>query len=53
MEFTKKYGGIEYAQQKMNEIAEDVRRYIDENVKDPMLSDAYYAYLDYAIARKS
>ena len=53
VEFTKKYGGIEYAQQKMNEIAEDVRRYIDENVKDPMLSDAYYAYLDYAIARKS
>lgn len=53
VEFTKKYGGIEYAQQKMNEIAEDVRRYIDENVKDPMLSDAYYAYLEYAIARKS
>ena len=52
VEFTKKYGGIEYAQQKMNEIAEDVRRYIDENVKDLMLSDAYYAYLDYAIARK-
>lgn len=53
VEFTKKYGGIEYAQQKMDEIAQDVRRYIDENVKDPALKDAYFAYLEYAIARKS
>lgn len=53
VEFTKKYGGIEYAQQKMDEIAEDVRRYIDENVKDLALKDAYSAYLEYAIARKS
>lgn len=53
VEFTKKYGGIEYAQQKMDEIAQDVRRYIDENVKDLALKDAYSAYLEYAIARKS
>ena len=49
----KKYGGIEYAQQKMDEIAQEVRYYIDENVKDPALKDAYSAYLEYAIARKS
>ena len=52
VEFTKEYGGIEYAQQKMNEIALEVRQYIDENVKDPALNDAYSAYLEYAIARK-
>ena len=53
VEFTKEYGGIEYAQQKMDEIAQEVRHYIDENVKDPALKDAYSAYLEYAIARKS
>jgi octaprenyl-diphosphate synthase len=53
VEFTKEYGGIEYAQQKMDEIAQEVRHYIDENVKDPVLKDAYSAYLEYAIARKS
>lgn len=52
VEFTKKYGGIEYAQQKMSEIAKDVRLYIDENVKNPSLKDAYSAYLEYAIERK-
>ena len=53
VEFTKEYGGIEYAQQKMNEIAKEDRQYIDENVKDPALNDAYSAYLEYAIERKS
>lgn len=53
VEFTKEYGGIEYAQQKMNEIAKEVHLYIDENVKDPALNDAYSAYLEYAIERKS
>lgn len=52
VEFTKEYGGIEYAQQKMDEIAVQVRQYIDENVKDPALKDAYSAYLEYAIQRK-
>ena len=52
VEFTKEYGGIEYAQQKMDEIACEVRRYIDENVKDPALKDAYSAYLEYAIHRE-
>ena len=52
VEFTKEYGGIEYAQQKMEEIAGQVRLYIDEDVQDPLLKDAYSAYLDYAIERK-
>lgn len=50
VEFTKKYNGIEYAQQKMNEIAEKARRYILEYVS-PDLQDAYSTYLDYAMNR--
>jgi len=52
VEFTKEYGGIDYAQQKMNDIAKDVRIYIDECVKDDFLKDAFTAYLEYAIKRK-
>ncbi len=51
VEFTKEYGGIEYAQQKMDEIAVEVRQYIDEHVNDPSLKNAYTAYLEYAIQR--
>ena len=52
VEFTKEYGGIDYAQRKMEEIAQEVRVYIDRHVKNPSLKDAYTAYLDYAIQRK-
>ncbi len=51
VEFTKKYGGIEYAHQKMQEIAEKVQQYIDESVKDQSLKDAFSTYLGYAINR--
>ena len=50
VEFTKRQGGIEYAQQKMDEIALDAKRYISECVK-PELQDAYTAYLEYVIRR--
>jgi len=51
VEFTKRQGGIEYARQKMEEIAVEARQYIDSYVK-PDLQDAYIAYLDYVIQRK-
>ncbi len=51
VEFTKRQGGIEYARQKMEEIAEDAKRYISECVK-PDLQEAYNAYLEYVIRRK-
>lgn len=50
VEFTKRQGGIEYARQKMDEIALDAKRYISECVK-PELQDAYTAYLEYVIRR--
>ena len=52
VEFTKEYGGIEYAQKKMDEIAIDEQRFIDAHVKDLQLKDAFSAYLEYAIQRK-
>ncbi len=50
VEFTKRQGGIEYAEQKMEEIAVDARRYIDSSVK-PDLQEAFSMYLDYVIQR--
>ncbi len=50
VEFTKRQGGIEYAQLKMDEIALQTQRYIDDYVK-PDLKDAYNAYLEYVIRR--
>ena len=52
VEFTKEYGGIEYACQKMYEIAIEEQSFIDNYVKDQQLKDAFSAYLEYAIQRK-
>ena len=52
VEFTKEYGGIEYACQKMDEIAIEEQSFIDNYVKDQQLKDAFSAYLEYAIQRK-
>ena len=50
VEFTKQYGGIEYAEKKMEEFASEAQKYIDECVK-PELKEAYTAYLDYVVQR--
>ncbi|MBR6841775.1 MAG: polyprenyl synthetase family protein [Prevotella sp.] len=50
IEFAKEYGGITYAEKKMEEFAKDAQIYIDECVK-PELKEAYTAYLDYVIQR--
>ena len=51
VEFTKRQGGIEYAEQKMKEIAVEARQYIDTSVK-PQLQESYMTYLEYVIQRK-
>ena len=51
VEFTKRQGGIEYAEQKMIEIAHQAKAFIDENVRNE-LKDAFNAYLEYIIQRK-
>ncbi len=51
VEFTKQHGGIEYAEQKMEEIAREAQEYIRLYVK-PELKESYTAYLEYVIQRK-
>lgn len=52
VEFTKEQGGIEYAEQKMQEFQSKCQRYIDENVKNDDIKAALTAYVDYVIKRK-
>ncbi len=50
--FTKAYGGIEYAVQKMDELAAEGLEFIRKSVK-PELQDAFTAYLEYVIQRRN
>lgn len=51
VEFTKEQGGIEYAERRMEEIAQQSRVFLDKHVKDKAIRDALTAYLDYVIQR--
>ena len=51
VEFTKKYGGIEYAEQKMNEFHGEAMKYIESCVKDEAIQVALTSYIDYVIQR--
>ena len=50
--FTKAHGGIEYAVQKMDELAAEGLEFISKSVK-PELQDAFTAYLEYVIQRRN
>ena len=52
VEFTKKYGGIEYAEKKMNEYHHEALKYIESCVKEEAIKVALTAYIDYVIQRK-
>ena len=52
VEFTKQQGGIEYAEQKMDEIADSCRAYIENSVKEKAVKNALTAYLEYVIQRR-
>ena len=51
VEFTKEQGGIRYAEQKMEEIGQEARVFIDQYVKEKTVKDALTAYLEYVIQR--
>lgn len=51
VEFTKRNGGIEYAERKMEEIAKDALIFIDQYAKEKAIKDALIAYLEYVIQR--
>ena len=50
IEFAKQYGGIKYAEKKMEDFAKECETFIEECVK-PELKDSFKAYLDYVIQR--
>ncbi len=51
VEFTKTYGGIDYAERKMQEMRTFCMDYIASGVKEKAIGDALTAYVDYVIAR--
>lgn len=51
VEYAKTHGGIEYAEQRMDDFAKEARSYIDECVYDEELKTAFNAYLDFVIQR--
>lgn len=51
VEFTKQQGGIEYAEQKMQEFSSLCKNYIAEHVKEKAISDSLTAYVDYVVER--
>jgi len=51
VEFTKQQGGIEYAEQRMNDFRRLCMLYIDQHVRERDIRDALTAYVDYVVLR--
>ena len=51
--FAKESGGIDYAEQKMNDFHRDASLFIERFVDEPSLKEALNAYLDFVIKRSS
>jgi octaprenyl-diphosphate synthase len=51
VDFTKRTGGIEYAERRMNEYREKTADFIEHRVKDPEIKQALTAYVDFIIER--
>lgn len=51
--YAKTHGGIEYAEQRMEQFAAEARLFIDQNVTDEALKKAFHAYLDFVIQRRN
>lgn len=51
VEFTKQQGGIEYAEQRMQEYSKLCMDYIENNVKEKAVKEALAAYVNYVVQR--
>ncbi len=51
VEFTKRSGGIEYAEKRMEDFHQKALKYLDESVQDTAIRESLKAYLDYVIRR--
>jgi octaprenyl-diphosphate synthase len=52
VDFTKRNGGIEYAEKRMNDFRDKVLEFIDKKVSDESIINALTAYVDFFINRK-
>lgn len=53
VEYTKRMGGIEYAEKRMWEFHAEAQRFLDERVGQQEIKEALQAYLDFVIKRNS
>ena len=51
VDFTKKNGGIEYAEKRMNDFSVLRKDYVAQHVVDQEVRDSLYAYIDYIVNR--
>ena len=51
VDFTKKNGGIEYAEKRMNDFSVLCKDYVAQHVVDQEVRDSLYAYIDYIVNR--
>lgn len=51
VDFTKKNGGIEYAEKRMNDFSVLCKDYVTQHVVDQEVRDSLYAYIDYIVNR--
>lgn len=51
VEFTKRSGGIEYAEKRMEDFHQEALKYLEESVHDVAIRHSLKAYLDYVIQR--
>lgn len=49
--FTKENGGIDYAEQKMEELRKECVEFVENYVSDTQLKESFSAYIDYVIGR--
>ena len=52
VEYTKRCGGIEYAEKRMEDYHREALKYLDESIADPAIREALTAYLNFVIQRK-
>lgn len=53
VDYTKRMGGIEYAEKRMWEFHAEAQRFLDERVGQQEIKEAFQAYLDFVIKRNS
>ena len=53
VDYTKRMGGIEYAEKRMWEFHAEAQRFLDERVGQQDVKEALQAYLDFVIKRNS